>query len=246
MRRAQNQKGFFEEGPRTAHLPGVDELRRSAQRALRELQPAGHEIAVRPAESREKRPEVALLTAVTKPLSASERLSVANGRARCSALNVPYRVTPRLPVRPVGAGEIPLLVDLSERVAVSVPPALLRLGLHPRLLASIPSLALTSFYALLIGLKPSSSGYGTPVILSILWWCLMLPSILIGVLHVRFWSRRHAPPQRAASESWVPWLIEELTRGTAEAELREYLVRALPHADLAAAGDMLAHAKARM
>ena len=66
---------------------------------------------------------------------------VVERKARCSALRVPYRATPRLPVRPVGTVEIGVLVDLSERLALHLPSpllaVLLQFGLHPRLLANV-------------------------------------------------------------------------------------------------------------
>ena len=73
------------------------------------------------------------------------------GHARCSRLGVAYRATPRRPVRPVGEGELPILVDLSERLAARLPLAAHLLGLQkPRILASVPSLCLCTIYAILV------------------------------------------------------------------------------------------------
>ena len=59
MRRAQTQKGFFDSGPGASPIAAAEALRISAQRCLRELQPAGHEVTARPAESKGHRPDLA-------------------------------------------------------------------------------------------------------------------------------------------------------------------------------------------
>ena len=83
MRKVQASKGFFDAAPTSSPLQVVDGLRRSCQRALRELQPAGHEASqLRPAESKGKRPEVTLLGALVQPLSRDQKTDVAAGRAR--------------------------------------------------------------------------------------------------------------------------------------------------------------------
>ena len=80
-------------------------LAHDEREALRELQPtAAAEIkTVRPVESRDFRPEVKMLGVSAQPLSDEDKHRLATGRARCSKLNVPYRVTPRQPVRTIGS-----------------------------------------------------------------------------------------------------------------------------------------------
>lgn len=270
---------------------------------MQDLQPAGHEAAARPAELRERRPDIALLAAAERPLTVGEKREVSVGRARCSALHVPYRATPRLPIRPVGQWEVAALVELGEALACSVPPKLLAAGLHPRMLASVPALVLVAFYAVLVALKPVSvtgafetgmgvaairyhhrcgvavstvvaclhvsrlqsqpslthpptlphafccqSSYGDhapPALITLLWWLLLLPATAVGGLYVQYWRRRHAMPMTAATESWVPWLAEQIERGSDPVDLRSYLVKALPISDASTADAMLAEAKAR-
>ena len=110
----------------------------------------------------------------------------------------------------------------------------------------MPALSLTAFYAVLLALKPGArDDEGPSVLLSLLWWLLLLPAAAVGVLYVQYWRRRHALPMAAASESWVPWLAEQLERGHDPVDLRSYLRRALPTADDAAADAMLANAQQR-
>ncbi|KAL3919568.1 MAG: hypothetical protein SGPRY_005580 [Prymnesium sp.] len=126
----------------------IESLRRSVQHALRELLPPGREIQ-REEKASQARVEVLMLSGLT-PLSTEERRALLHGGARCSALKVPYRATPRLPVRPVSSFEIRWLVELSERLAPKMPHALLQTGFHPRLLASWHALVLLAAHAVLL------------------------------------------------------------------------------------------------
>ena len=253
-RRRQAQKGFLEGAMEGAASVGTgsastlvahEELRRFAQRGMRELQPAGHtrQATPRAVATQVVRPDITLLGAAAgaegfqRPLTDEQKSSVRRGHARCSALSVPFRATPRQPVRPVGAAELSTLVDWSERLAFKLPERLKRLGVHPRLLASVPSLCLCSVYAILLALRPtrkrlSADGelQAPPTLLTVLWWLLLLPTLAIGGLYLRHWARRHRPSEAAAAESWVPWLAEQLARGTKEDDLRDYLQRTLPPA----------------
>ena len=73
-KRAQTQKGFFESGTTASPIAALEELRRAAQRAMRELQPAGREASGRIKDSKEPRPEVRLLGECThrRPLTDDE------------------------------------------------------------------------------------------------------------------------------------------------------------------------------
>lgn len=169
-RKRQREKNFFEsagDSSSKSYVTVVEELRRFAQRCMRELQPAGQPSA-RPVVAVEKhksdiRPAFTLLRPASDgyggyenaPLTDEQRRMLGKGHARCSRLGVAYRATPRRPVRPVGEGELPILVDLSERLAARLPLAARRLGLHPRILASVPSLCLCTIYAILIAIRPT-------------------------------------------------------------------------------------------
>ena len=304
LKKAQAQKSFFDAAAGGGGSSGglspmavIDELRRCAQRAMRELQPSGHEAApAQPVHTHRERPSISLiggggaLAAATMvsggnavgsgaaggggvgsgaggaggavPLSREQKAALLAGRARCSALSVGYRATPRLPVRPIGRYEVAPLVEIAERLGAVLPPAVRRTGLHPRVLASVPSLCLTAVYAILIGVRPTAPPIAAPpddalpyddgdahVALLLLWWVLFLPSLAFGALHLRHWARQHAPSLRATAESWVPWVAEQLQRGVDEVELKDYLRRALPVAAVAEAADeaerMLSLAKDR-
>ena len=110
-----------------------------------------------------------------------------------------------------------------------MPPALLHAApaLHPRLLASVPSLGLCAVYGVLLAVRPVGDSTAT-LVLSSLWWALTIPALLLGTLHVRHWTRRHGSVSIASAESWLPYLADELRRGTTEAELYNYLKRVLP------------------
>ena len=135
-------------------------------------------------------------------------------------------------MRPVGSAEIGVLVELSELMARAMPPALLRAApvLHPRFFASTPSLALCAVYGLLLAVRPSGASAAS-LVLSSLWWVLLLPSLLVGAVYARHWVRRHASVSVASAESWLPYLADELGQGTTEAELYDYLKRVLPPAE---------------
>lgn len=173
-----------------------------------------------------------MLAATARPLSDDEKRCLSSGRARCSALRVPYRATPRLPIRPVGDSEVAALVAIAERLASLVPRGLIEHGLHPRILASGTSLSLFAVYAILLLVRPRTS---SSLLLQTLWWMLLFPAVGLGGVCARRWAYTHKASQPAAAESWVPWLAEQLARGTSEDDLREYLRRALPSAN--AAGD---------
>ena len=252
----KEHKSFFEgtalqQG--SSPMQTLDALRNTTQRALRTLQPAGHDVAsVRTTDGRTRRSSISLRTGSEAPLSADEKLKLASGRVRCSALKVAYRVTPALPVRPISSwsflyGEIRVLVELTEGVAtwLSAYPQiepLLQWGLHPRFLAS------TFFWSLLlsVGLVHAFphllsiafdwlvGGAPMPSWLFVLWsWVVLFLSLtagMLGLLHFRQWQMRHRPSQVGAAETWVPWLAQQLQHGIGEEELRSYLERALSSA----------------
>lgn len=220
----------------------VDELRRVAQKAMRELQPEGSEVVVPRKIVQMAHPPIGLLdsAAAATPLSADEKDRIRAGRARCSALNVGYRATPRLPVRPVGKYEVTSLVELAEAVANQWPAFLKQRGLHPRFLANIPSLLLCAVYAFLVAVRPTPSRAEPEAywLLLILWLLVLAVSLALGALYLRHWARRHKPSLRATAESWVPWVAEQLQRGVGEPEIKEYLLRtALPSDSVVDAAD---------
>ncbi len=236
MRKESSVKGFFDgAASATAFSPAaaIDELRRSVQRALRELQPAGPEgapPAARPVAMGERRAGVAALSRLGAPLSADEKRQLSAGRARCSALAVPFRASPRMPVRPVGAMEIRFLVPPLEYLGSLLPPSLPRIGIHPRILASPVAIGLSLALAFLYHLNPTNHGIDSPT-LTTLWTLLMLPVATLALLYARRWASLHAPSQPAALETWVPWICEQLANGVKEIEVREHLRRALPPAN---------------
>jgi hypothetical protein len=286
-KKKQSQKSFFEGSGDTSsknYVAFVEELRRFAQHCMRELAPSNQPAASAgpavEAHANDVRIETKLLRPA-RPLTDAERDDVGRGRARCSRLRVPYRTTPRQPIRPVGSGEVAFLVELTEQLAARLPPRLTRLGVHPRILASVPSVCLCVVYAILLALRPRSAAASQPAtppadaaatgaapaggaedweaamhagrqqlpaeaefslsaaLLSALWWLLLLLTMGVGVLYVLYWVRKYKPSRAAAasSESWVPWLAEQLARGTSEEELRAYLRRALPDGAFGAEAD---------
>ena len=92
----------------------------------------------------------------SRPLSSDERELVISGRGRCSALAVPFQATDRQPIRPVGSDEVHFLVEVAEAIAVHIPPWMLKLGIHPRLLASRHWLVLVAAVVLLPLTYPAS------------------------------------------------------------------------------------------
>tara|TARA_B100000524_G_scaffold134284_1_gene66917 strand:+ start:144 stop:2801 length:2658 start_codon:yes stop_codon:yes gene_type:complete len=138
-------------------LQALDELRQSAQRILHALQPADYELSQRrPAEPAERKLPLQLVGARSRPLSSDERELVISGRGRCSALAVPFQATDRQPIRPVGSDEVHFLVEVAEAIAVHIPPWMLKLGIHPRLLASRHWLVLVAAVVLLPLTYPAS------------------------------------------------------------------------------------------
>jgi hypothetical protein len=287
---AQKQKGLFDSASSAAsreqkeQLKTLQQIKACAERALRELQPAGHvkaQVAQHAPES--ILPSVIRMQRQTLDRSLdtqgrSLRPQVAAGQARCSVLDVPFRATPRLTARPAGTLEVGFLVGPCERLGGHVPDALKEIGLHPRILASVPFLCILGALQLLFMVMPVGNASEESVdrakwvlfvfytglfvaggsyfnanlsalaltlwvlawsvcallcyyFVTISWWVLHLSCIFFGWVYFRHWQKRHAPSQSAAPQSWVPWLAEQMARGTPISELRDYLERALPTAD---------------
>ncbi len=112
--------GLFTSSASTPPLAAIDSLRRSNQRALRELQSTSAPATPRGprTDTRHRRSPVRLLPTTPRPLDQKQRADVASGHARCSALRVPYRATPRYQVRAYGQLELPSLVDVTEQLAL--------------------------------------------------------------------------------------------------------------------------------
>ena len=193
--------------------------------------------ALRPLRLPEKKAAQEVQAAATKllplsprPLDVAGRAELMRGATRCSALRVPFRATPRLPVRPVASGELAPLVLAAEALAPRLPPQVTApwpagLGLHPRLLASGLGLALGLVLpAALLGVAPSVSS----PLHRFMWWLLLLCNGGFGWVHYQRWWRRNQPTTAAASESWLPWITEQIRRGVADDELRAYLEKTLP------------------
>lgn len=70
-------------------------------------------------------------------------------------------------------------------------------------------------------------------LLSALWWLLLLPTLVVGLLYLRHWTKRHRPSEVASIESWVPWVSDQLRRGVPDDEVRDYLHSALPKGEVA-------------
>ena len=92
-----------------------------------------------------------------------------------------------------------MLVEMAERIAPLMPTALLEYGVHPRLLASVPTLLLCAVYAILYTTWPSDDA-AYPMLFHGLWTLMAVPAAALGLLHWRHWQRRHSRPQRASNE----------------------------------------------
>ena len=128
-----------------------------------------------------------LLLSGAHRISDDERHKLLHGGARCSALQVPFRATPRMIVRPVGQLEVGFLVELSERFAPKMPQQLLRWGFHPRVFASYHTLAILCAHVALLALPSPQM-----VVLRLGWWLTFLLFAVLGVLVVLRWQVRWA------------------------------------------------------
>ncbi|KAL1529623.1 hypothetical protein AB1Y20_000565 [Prymnesium parvum] len=216
----------------------IESLRLSVQHALRELLPPGREIHKEEKSSRYKR-ELLLLSGKT-PLTLDERRKILHGGARCSALKVPFRATPRLPIRPVGSSEIRFLVELTERLAPKLPPALLEAGLHPRMLASYHAVVLLVAHVVLLCMPTLDS-----FVLRLGWYACFVAALTVGLLVLLQWRQLHKPSEAIIFESWAPWVSEQLARGTPESDISAALVASLPSASAASVDRLLTSAKRR-
>ena len=232
VKKKQQHSGLaaiFDEGYGASGLqPQLEKLIDANERIMGALRPS--RLPEKKAAQEVQSAKTKLLSLSPKPLDVAGRMELMRGATRCSALRVPFRATPRLPVRPVASGELAPLVRAAEALAPRLPPQLIApppagLGLHPRLLASGLGLALGVVLPVaLLGVAPSVSS----PLHGLMWWMLLLCNGGFGAVHYRRWWRRNAPTTAAASESWLPWITEQLRRGVADDELRAYLEKTLP------------------
>ena len=117
---------------------------------------------------------------------------------------MPFRATPRLPVRPVGTFEVRALVELTEQLAPKMPQPLLDLGLHPRLLASYHTLALLAAQLALLALPRFDSS-----VLRLGWWLCFVGMLAFATLLGLRWRARFRPSEAVVLESWAPWVSEQ-------------------------------------
>ena len=90
--------GLFTSHVAVPPLIAIDELIKSNERVLRNLvQNQNAAILQRGPRTpaRSQRSPLRMLPAPATPLDTAQRAALASGRARCSAMHVPYRVTPR-------------------------------------------------------------------------------------------------------------------------------------------------------
>ena len=219
-------KLFEDGGGAGGQLGQIETLRAAVEKLMLGLRPRDYQTKRRSVEPGAA-PLTRLLGERETPLSAAERRDLLGGLARCSPLHVPFRATPSLPVRPVGGGELRVLVRWAEALVPLVPPQLVSAGFHPRLLASgVGLLVLLLCPASLLALRPLlPAGYP---LLAAVWWLLAAANAGLGRLLAARWWRHHAPARAASCESWLPWIAQQLAAGADEAELRAYLQRTLP------------------
>ena len=204
--------------PTSPVVQSIERLRASAQNAVQQLLPQGRELK-RSAQP-EKRSTTTLLLDGANRLTDEERRKLLNGGARCSALRVPFRATPRTTVRPVGRLEVGLLVEVAERIgkvevghlvgfaermfprlriSPHLPLQLLKLGFHPRLFASYDALALlVAHTALLILPSPEQ------LLLRLGWWLGFVVTFGLGVIVALRWSARCAANKPSLPASSLP------------------------------------------
>lgn len=204
----------------------IDELRQTAQRAMRALQPSATEVVSRPAaEDASSRPSLEIIEFVPPP---ADRAQLLRGRLRCSALAVPFRASPLMKCPPTTSDEFAPLVSLAEAVAAKLPPELLRRGLHPRLLASRSVLASLAPLPPLILFRPFFSQ--RPLFTALVWLPITMlvysAAALLLIGRARH-SRRSGAP---VASSWVPLAVSLLADGASDSEvtakLSEQLVAA--------------------
>lgn len=219
-------KLFDEGGGAGGQLSQIETLRSAVEQLMLGLRPQDYQTKRRSVEPGAA-PPTRVLGGRETPLTASDRRDLLGGLARCSALHVPFRATPNLPVRPVGAAELRVLVSWAEALVTLVPPRLVSAGFHPRLLASGAGLlVLLLCPASLLALRPLlPADYP---LLGAAWWLLALSNAVIGRLLTARWWSRHAPARASSCESWLPWIVQQLAAGVDEGELRAYLQRTLP------------------
>jgi hypothetical protein len=90
--------GLFTSHVAVPPLIAIDELIKSNERVLKNLvQNQNAAILQRGPRTpaRSQRSPLRMLRAPATPLDTAQRAALASGRARCSAMHVPYRVTPR-------------------------------------------------------------------------------------------------------------------------------------------------------
>ena len=183
----------------------IDILRQCSQKWMQIIQPTSMPLNVRHPKTSSETHDLVAVGASARRLDPDVRSMLQRGRARCSAVLVPFRPTPQHIMRPVSQNEMRWLVNLAEKFAACAPPHLLRRGFHPRLLASRHSLTIAAFFGPLIATR--AVGLSSPVFLVLFWWpitILLLATLTAVILNCNGDPLPHAPP---ATSTWVSWVV---------------------------------------